>query len=89
MTTPGSIVTGIAEIVLNVRDIDAMSKFYQNVLGFALHSEYCLTAAGDESNGKPTIIFLTILDPGTPLSAGDHPQLLALIDAARHVATVR
>ena len=81
----GSSVIGVAEIVLNVKDIERMSKFYQDVLGFAFHSEYRTTSEGEGgSEDKPTIVFLTIIDPGTPLSSGNHPQMLALIDPERH-----
>ena len=85
MTLQGSLVIGVAEIVLNVKDIERMSKFYQDVLGFAFHSESCTTSEGERgSEAKPTIVFLTIIDPGTPLSSGNHPQMLALIDPERH-----
>jgi len=68
-------VRAIAEIVLNVRDIDAMTRFYESVLGFAVYRR------APEPN--PTIVFLVIgkLDP----PFGDHhPQCLVLIDPARH-----
>ena len=38
MTQQRSVVKGVSEIVLNVRDIGRMSRFYQDVLGFKLHS---------------------------------------------------
>ena len=34
-------ITGVAEIVLNVRDLPKMRDFYQEVLGFKLLSEAC------------------------------------------------
>ena len=76
MTQQRSVVKGVSEIVLNVRDIGRMSRFYQDVLGFKLHSQL--------PEADPTIVFLTISDPGSALSRGGHPQLLALIDPVRH-----
>lgn len=76
MTQQRSVVQGISEIVLNARDIERMSRFYQDVLGFPLHSQF------PEAN--PAIVFLTICDHGSALSRGGHPQLLALIDPVRH-----
>lgn len=75
MTKPTAI-RAIAEIVINVDDIDRARKFYETVLGFQLHSQY---PAED-----PTIIFLTIQTVDTPLSHNGHPQLFALIDPHRH-----
>ena len=71
-----SFIHRVSEIVLNVRDIERMSWFYQDVLGFELHSRF------PETN--PTIVFLTISDHDSALSRGGHPQLLALIDPVRH-----
>ena len=34
-------VTGVAEIALSVRDLPAMRRFYQDVLGFKLWYEAC------------------------------------------------
>ncbi|MDX1384055.1 MAG: VOC family protein [Thermoanaerobaculia bacterium] len=82
MGAPASIL-GIAEVVLNVVDIETMSAFYREVLGLAFHSDARLPAEED-GDERPTIVFLRVMDPGTPLSSGDHPQLLALIDPARH-----
>ena len=76
MTQQRSVVQGVSEIVLNARDIERMSRFYQDVLGFPLHSQF------PETN--PTIVFLTICDHDAALSRGGHPQLLALIDPVRH-----
>ena len=81
-----SSVTGVAEIVLNVSDIEKMSAFYQEVLGFAFHSDYCMPGDDDpREDDRPTIVFLVIGNSPTPLSRGNHPQLLALIDPARHL----
>lgn len=80
MDKPRSRVLGVAEIVLNVRDLDTMEQFYEHVLGFEHHSHFPQT--------EPTIVFLTIKDSDTPLGrSGRHPQLFALIDARRHVFT--
>jgi len=78
-------ITGVAEIVLSVRDLPAMRAFYTEVMGFALHSELCFETPEPDPDGEPTITFLTIADLDTPLGRGDHPQLLALIDHRRHV----
>jgi len=84
MSTPPPI-TGVAEIVLSVRDLPTMRAFYVDTLGFALHSEYSIeTDAGHDPDGEPTITFLTIRDQGTDLARGGHPVLLALIDYQRH-----
>lgn len=68
-------IRGIAEIVLNARDIDTLSEFYQQVLGLELHSQH--------PRVRPTIVFLRIGPLHTELNAS-HPQLLALIDPDRH-----
>jgi catechol 2,3-dioxygenase-like lactoylglutathione lyase family enzyme len=79
-------ITGVAEIVLNVRDLPAMRDFYRTVLGFELLSEACHeTGPEPDAGGKPTIAFLTIKALETPLGRHGHPQLLALIDFRRHV----
>jgi catechol-2,3-dioxygenase len=79
-------ITGIAEVVLNVRDLPRMRNFYQEVLGFALLSEACHeTGIEPDPEGDPTIAFLTITQVDTPLGRHGHPQLLALIDFRRHV----
>lgn len=79
-------ITGVAEIVLSVRDLPAMRDFYINTLGFRLFSESCHeNGAEPEPDGEPTITFLTIKDIDTPLGRHGHPQLLALIDHRRHV----
>lgn len=76
MPNQPSAIKAIAEIVINVEDIARAQKFYEDVLGFHLHSQF------PEEN--PTIVFLTIQAIDTPLSQGSHPQLFALIDPHRH-----
>lgn len=61
-----------------------MREFYTQVLGFHLHSELSMESAEPDPDGVPTISFLTIADTGTPLGNGGHPQMLVLIDHARH-----
>jgi len=68
-------IRGVAEIVLNAQDIDALSQFYQNVMGFTFHSQY--------PKMNPTIVFLNIADLQSPLGKA-HPQTLAIIDPDRH-----
>ncbi len=70
-------VRGIAEIVLNARDLGVLTRFYREVMGFTLHSQYPKT--------NPTIVFLSIADLDSPLGMA-HPQTLALIDPDRHPA---
>jgi len=70
-------IRGFAEVVLNAQDIDTLSRFYQDVLGFRLHNQHPKT--------KPTIVFLRITDLDSPLGIA-HPQTLALIDPDRHPA---
>ena len=53
-----------------------MREFYEQTLGFTLHSQI--------PERGPTIVFLTIADPGTALARGGHPMMLALIDPVRH-----
>jgi hypothetical protein len=54
-------ITGVAEIVLNVRDLPKMRDFYKEVLGFKLLSEACHeTGPEPDADGDPTIAFLTI-----------------------------
>ena len=73
----GSAIKGVAEIVINVRDLSAMTAFYQTVLGFAVHSRFPET--------EPTLVFLTIATLDSPLGRGGHPQLFALLDPKRHI----
>ena len=81
-----SSIIGVAEIVLNVRDLLKMRKFYQEVLGFTLLSQACCaTGPEPDPNGEPTIAFLTIQQTNTPLGRNGQSQLLALIDFQRHV----
>ena len=65
-----------AEIVLNVCDIGRMRRFYEETLGFGFHSQL--------PESEPTIVFLTIGDRGSELARGGHPDMLVLIDPARH-----
>ena len=76
MQTQKTAIKAIAEIVINVDDIERARAFYETVLGFQLHSQY---PAED-----PTIVFLTIAELNSPLGRGGHPQLFALIDPHRH-----
>ena len=79
-------ITGVAEIVLSVRDLPTIRDFYRQVLGFELLSEACHeTGPEPDPDGEPTIAFLTIKQLDTPLGRHGHPQLLALIDFRRHV----
>ena len=81
-----SAITGVAEIVLNVRDLSAMVRFYEDVLGFQLLSQACHeTGMEPDPEGDPTIAFLVIQQTETPLGRNGHPQLFALIDYRRHV----
>ena len=85
MTTVPAI-TGVAEIVLSVRDLPRMRGFYQEVLGFELLSQACHEMGMEpDPEGEPTIVFLTIKQLQTPLGRNGHPQLFALIDYQRHV----
>jgi catechol 2,3-dioxygenase-like lactoylglutathione lyase family enzyme len=79
-------ISGVAEIVLSVRDLPRMREFYRRVLGFALLSEARYeTGPEPDEGGEPTICFLTIRQLDSPLGRHGHPQLLALIDYRRHV----
>jgi catechol 2,3-dioxygenase-like lactoylglutathione lyase family enzyme len=69
-------IRAVAEVVLNVRDIARMRSFYEDTLGFTFHSQL--------PDHEPTIVFLTICDRGSALARGGHPDMLVLIDAARH-----
>ena len=82
---PDPAIIGIAEIVLNVLDLPKMRRFYEDVLGFKLLSQACHeNGPNPDPSGEPTIAFLTIRQSDTPLGRHGHPQLLALIDFARH-----
>ncbi len=79
-------ITGVAEIVLSVKDLPRMRRFYEEVLGFPLLSQAAHTEGMEaDPDGEPTIAFLTIRELSTPLGRHGHPQLLALIDYRRHV----
>lgn len=69
-------IRAVAEVVLNVRDIGRMRSFYEDTLGFGFHSQ--------SPESEPTIVFLTVCDRGAALARGGHPQMLVLIDPARH-----
>ena len=84
---PGnSKITGIAEIAISVKDIQAMKSFYMDVMGFQLHSQSRHEQNTiEDPEGRPTIVFLTIADTDSPLGKNGHPQLLVLIDYQRHI----
>ncbi len=85
MASRGAI-TGVAEIVLSVKDLPRMRRFYEEVLGFPLLSQAAHTKGMvADPDGEPTIVFLTIRELETPLGRHGHPQLLVLIDYRRHV----
>jgi catechol 2,3-dioxygenase-like lactoylglutathione lyase family enzyme len=84
--TSSSAVIGLAEVVLNVRDVARMRQFYQDVFGFKLLSQACYESGPEpDPDGAPTIVFLVIRQVDTPLGEHGHPQLLALIDFQRHI----
>ncbi len=70
-------IRGVAEVVLNARDLDALVPFYRDVMGFAFHSQY--------PKQNPSIVFLTISAIDSPLGR-THPSMLVLIDPDRHPA---
>lgn len=79
-------VLGVAEIVLNVRELPTVRDFYHDVLGFPVLDEACHeTGPEPDPDGDPTISFLTVTGSDTPLGRHGHPQLLVLIDPRRHV----
>ncbi|MCB9865235.1 MAG: VOC family protein [Phycisphaerales bacterium] len=85
MSTPLPI-TGVAEIVLSVRDLPRMRQFYMDVLGFPVLGQSCHERGPDaDPDGEPTIAFLIIAPADTPLGRNNHPTLLVLIDYRRHV----
>jgi len=78
-------VLGLAEVVLNVRDLPVARDFYRDLLGFEILDEACHeTGSEPDAGGTPTISFLTVTDTETPLGRHGHPQLLVLIDPRRH-----
>tara|TARA_R110002111_G_scaffold260484_1_gene331864 strand:- start:527 stop:1045 length:519 start_codon:yes stop_codon:yes gene_type:complete len=68
-------IRSVAEVVLNAHDIHLLSKFYHEVMGFSVLSQY--------PKQHPTIIFLEIAKLDSPLGKA-HPQMLVLIDPDRH-----
>lgn len=68
-------IRGVAEVVLNARDLGSLSRFYQDVMGFGFHSQY--------PKHNPTILFLEIAPLESPLGRA-HPSMLVLIDPERH-----
>ena len=58
----------IAEIALRVRDLEKMTQFYQDMLGFRLN------------HSVENINFLEVGPTGGALDGSDHPQLFALFN---------
>lgn len=77
---------GLAEVVLNVRDLPKMRQFYMDVLGFTLISESNFEDP-PIPDGIPTITFLQLQPIDTPLGRNGHPLIFALIDPLRHAFT--
>ncbi len=78
-------ITGVAEIVLSVRDLPAMRTFYTEVLGFRFLHEACHEHGLEpDPEGDATICFLSIRDVDTPLGRNGHPEMFVLIDFERH-----
>lgn len=63
----------IAEVGLRVRDLDGMSAFYQEVMGFAFH------------RSEPGVVFLEVGPQDSPLGAVGHPQLFALFGRGNQI----
>lgn len=78
-------ITGLAEVVLSVRDLPGMTQFYEDVLGFSLFKSMSVPAEG-VADDSPTIVFLRIADLPTPLGQHSHPMVLVLIDHVRHAS---
>ena len=81
-------VRAVAEIVLNCRDLGAMTRFYETVLGFPViaaeaHPDDAEALGTPDAPTTPTIVFLKIADLPAPFGVA-HPQTLVLIDPARH-----
>ena len=76
---PVAKVRAVTEVVLNALDLKVMRRFYEDVLGFTFRNQWPET--------EPTIVFLAINDRGTELALGGHPDMLVLIDPARHPGT--
>lgn len=70
-------IRNIAEVVLNTRDIGASEHFYTSVVGLRVHARI--------PDDQPTIVFLAVRELDSALGMA-HPQVLALIDPARHAA---
>lgn len=68
-------IRGIAEVVLNVINIEDMARFYIDIVGLRHYAQ--------SPEMEPTIVFLEIAPIDRPLGAA-HPMVLALIDPARH-----
>jgi len=80
-------ITGLAELALNVRDLPAMQRFYEQTLGFEVlvpDLDAARTASEPRDDDAPTFVFLTIQRLDTALGRHGHPLVLALIDAVRH-----
>jgi catechol-2,3-dioxygenase len=71
-------IIGIAEIVLNVRDLPRMRVFYQEVLGLKLLSQACYESGPEpDPDGEPTIAFLTIQQADT--GGSRHQRILSVL----------
>ena len=82
-----SVPLGIAEIVINVNDIVASKRFYQDVLGLEVALELNREdPPNDHPDAPPTIVFLALQASDTPLGHHGHAVQLALIDYRRHAA---
>ena len=79
MSTIKSVIKGVAEIVLNVHDLETMQSFYEQILGFEFHSQY--------PDDEPAFVFLSFNVQDSSLSRGGHPQMFALVDPSRYVNT--
>lgn len=58
----------IAEVAIRVRNLEASSAFYQDVLGFQFHHR------------EPGVVFLEVGPLESSLGAVGHPQLFALFE---------
>lgn len=81
------ITLGIAEIVLNVNDINESKRFYPEVLGLEVDLELNREdPPNPDSAAPPAIVFLALQRSATPLGNHGHAVQLALIDYRRHAA---